>query len=151
MKIKDIMTKDVVTVGLEDTVEKCANLLIKNDISGLPVLDDKGKVIGMVTEGDLIRRISKIKGPAVLEILGGLIYFDSPKKLMSDLEKSMGYLASEVMTKDIVTVSPDEDVERAATLLVENKVKRLPVVDNEGKLIGIIARKDIMNYLFTKE
>lgn len=151
MYVKDIMTKEVITVVEDDTVEKCANLLITHGLSGLPVVDDKGKIRGMVTEGDLIRRASRVKGPAVLEVLGGLIYLESPKKFIDELKKSMGNTAREIMTEDVVTVSPDKEIEDAATLLVRKKIKRLPVVDKEGNLMGIISRKDIMNHLFNKE
>ena len=148
MYIKDIMTKDVITVREDDTVEKCANLLITHDLSGLPVLDANGKVKGMVTEGDLIRRASRIQGPAALEVLGGIIYLDSPKKFFDDIKNSMGNLAENVMTKNVITISPDNEIEDAATLLVQKKIKRLPVLDEEGNLIGIVSRKDIMEYLF---
>lgn len=148
MYIKDIMTREVVTVREEDTVEKCANLLITHDLSGLPVVDELGKVKGMVTEGDLIRRASRIKGPAALEVLGGIFYLESPTKFVNDLKKSMGNLAKDIMTKDLITVNPDKPIEDAATLLVQNKIKRLPVIDKEGNLMGIVSRKDIMNYLF---
>lgn len=151
MYIKDIMTKDVITVFENDTVKECANLLINYDLSGLPVVDKMGRVLGMVTEGDLIRRASRIKGPAALEVLGGIFYLESPKQFMDDLVRTMGNLAKDVMTKDVITVSPDKSIEDAATILVQNKIKRLPVVDEEGKLIGIVARKDIMNFLFNKE
>lgn len=151
MYIKDIMTREVVTVREEDTVEKCANLLITHDLSGLPVVDELGKVKGMVTEGDLIRRASRIKGPAALEVLGGIFYLESPTKFVDDLKKSMGNLAKDIMTKDLITVNPDKPIEDAATLLVQNKIKRLPVIDKEGNLIGIVSRKDIMNYLFKAE
>lgn len=148
MYIKNIMTRDVITVREDDTVEKCANLLITHNLSGLPVVDEVGKVVGMVTEGDLIRRASRIEGPAALEVLGGIFYLESPKKFVDDLVKSMGNLAKDIMTKDLITVSPDKAIEDAATLLVRNKIKRLPVIDKEGNLIGIVSRKDIMNYLF---
>lgn len=148
MYIKDIMTSDIVTVREDDTVEKCANLLITHNLSGLPVLDESGKVKGIVTEGDLIRRASRVKGPAALEVLGGIFYLESPKKFMDDLIKTMGNSAKDIMTKDVITVDPDKTVEEAATLLVQNKIKRLPVIDKEGNLIGIVSRKDIMNYLF---
>lgn len=151
MYIKDIMTKEVITVTEDDTVEKCANLLATHKLSGLPVLDDKGKVKGMVTEGDLIRRASRIEGPAFLELLGGIIYLESPKKFMDDLRKTMGYMAKHIMTEDVITISPNEKIEDAATLLVRKKIKRLPVIDEEGRLIGIVSRKDIMNFLFHKE
>lgn len=148
MYIKDIMTKEVVTVREEDTVEKCANLLITHGLSGLPVIDENGKIKGIVTEGDLIRRASRIKGPAALEVLGGIFYLESPKKFMDDLIKTMGNSAKDIMTKEVITVSPEKTIEDAATLLVQRKIKRLPVVDKEGNLIGIVSRKDIMNYLF---
>lgn len=151
MYIKDIMTKDVITVTMEDNVEKCASLLIKHNLSGLPVLDEAGKLVGIVTEGDLIRRASRIQGPAVLEVLGGLIYLDSPKKFIDELKNSMGQKAGDVMTKKVVTVDPDQTIEEGATLLVEKKVKRLPVVNKEGELVGIVSRRDIMSYLFPEQ
>ncbi len=151
MYIKDIMTKDVITVTMDDNVEKCASLLIKHNLSGLPVLDESGKLVGIVTEGDLIRRASRIKGPAVLEVLGGLIYLDSPKKFMDELKNSMGQKAGDIMTKKVVTIDPDQTIEEGATLLVEKKVKRLPVIDKKGELVGIVSRRDIMGYLFPEQ
>lgn len=148
MYIKDIMTEEVITVNVNDTVEKCANLLSKHDLSGLPVLDDKGNVVGIVTEGDIIRRASRIEGIPVLEVLGGIFYLESPKHFMDKLKKSMGTIASMIMTEDVITVGPDKKIEDAATLLVKEKIKRLPVIDKEGNLIGIVARRDIMDYLF---
>lgn len=151
MVIKDIMTKEVITVSEDDTVEKCAKLLTTHDLSGLPVLDAAGKVKGIVTEGDLIRRSSRIQAPAFLEILGGIIYLDSPSKYFDEVKKSMGHFAKNIMTEDITTIHPNEKIEEAATLLVRQKVKRLPVLDDEGKLVGIVSRKDIMNHLFHNE
>ena len=148
MLIKDIMTTDVITVSEDDTVEKCANLLSVHNLSGLPVVDAEGFVKGIVTEGDLIRRSSRIKTPAFLEILGGIIYLDNPNKYLEDVKKSMGHFAKNVMSEDVTVIGPDVEVEDAATLLVREKIKRLPVVDEEGHLIGIVARKDIMNFLF---
>lgn len=150
MYIRDIMTHDVITVNEDDTVERCANLLITHNLSGLPVLDDKGKVKGIITEGDLIRRASRIEGPPALEVLGGIFYLESPKQFMEGIKRSMGSIAKVVMTKDVITVGPDKEIEEAATLLVREKIKRLPVIDKEGNLIGIVARRDIMNYLFDK-
>jgi|SRR5690625_458466 len=151
MKIKDIMTTKVITVSENDTVERCANLLSKNDLSGLPVVDEEGYLKGIITEGDLIKHNSNVQVPAFLEILGGIIYLDNPNKYFEDVKKSMGYFVKTVMTEELVTVSPEQIVEDAATLLVSKKVKRLPVVDKAGKLVGIVARKDIMNHLFHNE
>ena len=122
--------------------------MYKHNISGLPVLDAEGRLVGIVTEGDLIRRESKIQGPAVLEILGGLIYLDSPKKFIDDLKQSMGQLVQDVMTRKVITIKPDATIEDGATLLVQKKIKRLPIVDQKGSLIGIVSRRDVMSYLF---
>lgn len=151
MHIKDIMTKGVITVNEDDTVEKCANLLTTNSLSGLPVVDKEGYVKGVITEGDLIRHNTKVEVPAFLEILGGIIYLDNPNTYLDDVKKSMGLYAKTVMTEETTTVSPDEDIETAASLLVHNKINRLPVVDDEGKLIGIVSRRDVMNHLFKSE
>ncbi len=150
MYVKDIMTKEVVTVVEDDTVEKCANILSRYDLSGLPVLDKEGKLKGIVTEGDLIRRASRIDGPAYLEILGGIIYFETAKDFLADVQKSMGNFVKDIMTKNVITINPDVDVEEAATIMVKKKIKRLPVLNEDGYLIGIISRKDIMKHLFDK-
>lgn len=148
MYIKNIMEKEVITVREGDTVEECAKLLSTHNLSGLPVVDDEGKVKGIVTEGDLIRRAANVKPPEFFGLLGGTIYLESPKKFMDKLKKSMAYIVKDIMSEDLITVGPDSEIEAAATLMVQKKIKTLPVVDKEGKLLGVIARKDIMNYLF---
>ena len=150
MQIKDIMTTDVVTVSISDSVEQCAKLLQENDISGLPVLDAAGRVVGIVTEGDLIRRASRIKAPGYLEILGGLIYLGSPKKFVDELQRAMSLEAGQLMSKDVIPVKPDDSIEQAATLMVEKGINRLPVIDNQEKLVGIVSRRDIMGRLYSK-
>ena len=147
MYINDIMTKDVITVNESDTVEKCANLLSTHEISSLPVVDEAGHLKGIITEGDLIKHNSKVQVPAFMEILGGIIYLEDPNKYLENVKKSMGHFVKTVMTEDVITVSPEDKAEDAASLLVRKKIKRLPVLDSEEKLVGIVSRKDIMNYL----
>ncbi len=148
-KVKDVMTKEVITVTTKDAVEKCAKLMQENSISGLPVLDEQGKVVGMITEGDLIRRASRVKAPGYLEILGGLIYLGSPKKFVEELQRAMSLEAGRMMSGNVVSVSPEDDVEKAATLMVDKHISRLPVLDEEGRLAGIISRRDIMKSLYS--
>ena len=148
MLIKDIMTKNVITVSTGDSVEKCAKLLQENDISGLPVIDEEDHVVGIVTEGDLIRRASRIKAPGYLEILGGLIYLDSPKKFVDELQRAMAVTAGQMMSRDVVYIRPDDKVEKAATVMVEKGINRLPVLDVRDKLVGIVSRRDIMGCLY---
>ena len=148
-QVKDIMTTEVITVSTGDPVELCAKLMQENNLSGLPVLNEAGKVSGIVTEGDLIRRASRVKAPGYLEILGGLIYLGSPKKFVEELQRAMSLEAGQLMSKNLVTVTPEDTVEKAATLMVDKKISRLPVLDESGKLVGIISRRDIMGSLYS--
>ena len=148
-QVKDIMTTEVLTVSTGDSVELCAKLMQENNISGLPVLNESGRVAGIVTEGDLIRRASRVKAPGYLEILGGLIYLGSPKKFVEELQRAMSLEAGQLMSKNLVTVTPEDTVENAATLMVDKKISRLPVLDESGKLVGIISRRDIMGSLYS--
>ncbi len=151
MLVKDIMTKDLITIKQQDTVEKCANILSKESFSGLPVLDDNGKLIGIVTEGDLIRRASKLPTPPYLEILGGRIFLESEKSYIESLRKSVGSKVEDIMTKNVAVVYDTDDMNDAATMMVDKRVKRLPVLDSEGNLVGIVSRKDVMKHLFGGE
>ncbi|MDY6826867.1 MAG: CBS domain-containing protein [Bacillota bacterium] len=151
MEIREIMTEDVITVTTSDSVEQCARLLQENNISGLPVLDEAGRVVGIITEGDLIRRASRVKAPGYLEVLGGLIYLGSPKKFVDELQRAMSLEAGQLMSKKVISIKPDQSVENAATLLVEHNISRLPVIDEEGILRGIVSRRDIMNCLYGKK
>lgn len=148
MYVKDIMIKNVISVSVESTVEKCARLLMENNLSGLPVLDANDKLVGIVTEGDLIKRESRVKIPAVLELLGGLIYLDNPNKFMDELKRTMSERVGDLMSKKVITVMPDDTIEHTATMMMDKKIKRLPVVDTKGKLVGIVSRRDIMGYLY---
>lgn len=148
MQINEVMTTEVITVSTEDSVEKCAKLLQENNISGLPVVDKAGKLVGMITEGDLIRRASRIEAPGYLEILGGLIYLGSPNKFVNELQRAMALEAGKMMSKNVITVKPGENLEKAATLMVNNNINRLPVVDDDGALVGIVSRRDIMKHLY---
>ncbi|MBP2258893.1 CBS domain-containing protein [Virgibacillus campisalis] len=85
------------------------------------------------------------------EILGAIIYLGDPNKYFEDVKKSMGHFVKTVMTEKVISTSPNNEVDDAATLIVRNKIKRLPVLNNEDKIVGIVLRKDIMNYLFLHE
>ena len=151
MPVKEIMTITVVTVSINDSVEQCAKLLQEYNISGLPVLDEAGRVAGIVTEGDLIRRASRVKAPGYLEILGGLIYLGSPKKFVEELQRAMSLEAGQLMSKNLVSIKPDDTIEHAATLMIEKKISRLPVIDDDEKLVGIVSRRDIMGSLYNNQ
>lgn len=151
MKVKDIMTKDVIIAKEDDTVESTVRILVEKGFSGLPVVDEENRVKGIITEGDLIRRVAKLSGPSYIEILGGIFPLESKKDLLEKINRSVGHFVKDVMSKDVITISLDEGLEDAATLMIKQKIKRLPVVDEDKKLIGIISRSDILKHLFDME
>src|SRR5699024_5692997 len=125
--------------------------LTTHNLSGLPVVDEEGHVQGVITEGDLIRRSTKVQTRAYLELLGGIIYLDNPNKFLDEVKISMGLFAHEVMPEDVIKVLRETEVEQSENLLVRKKIKRIPVLDENDKLIGIDARKDTMTHLFHNE
>jgi CBS domain-containing protein len=146
MKAKDIMSKDVITVRKDTTVEEIAHLLSEKNISGVPVVDEEGKVIGMVTEKDLLYKDIEPHFPPVVEILGGLIFLKGVKQYNEELRKLVATKAEEIMTKKVVTVELDTEVERIAELMIEKDINRIPVVD-KLKVVGIVSRADVVRYI----
>lgn len=151
MRVKDIMITDVLTVSIEDSVEHCAQLMIEHKVGGLPVFDREGRLAGMITEGDLIRRAAHFKEPGFLPILGGLIPLDDPQHFLEEMRRAKALHAGRLMTREIFTVRADEPLEKAATIMLRKHVNRLPVVDDEGRLTGIISRRDLVQALYPAE
>lgn len=144
MLAKDIMTSQVITVTKDTTVTEVARLLIEHKVSGLPVIDQEGRVVGMVSEGDLIYQDKKLHTPAFLEILGGVIYLENPQRLGQDLSKMTAVKVAEIMTPKLYTVKEESTIEDIATIMIERQVNRVPVVDGAGKLVGIVSRQDVV-------
>jgi len=144
MLAREVMTRDVVTVTTAASVTEVARLLVEHKVSGLPVVDEEHRVVGMITEGDLIYQDKKVHMPAFLEILGGVIYLENPQRIVNDLKKMTATKVAEVMTSKVYTVKEDASMEDIATIMVERQVNRLPVVDQAGKLVGIISRQDLV-------
>ncbi len=149
MQAKDIMTTDVITVAPEATVEEVAKIITDRGVSGVPVVDSNGKLVGIVTEGDIIARSKKLHIPTHFQLLGGVIYLEGTKKLEKDLQKMVAFQVKDLMTAKVFTVSPEAPVEEIATIMTEERVNRIPVVEH-GKLVGIISRADIVRTLIRK-
>lgn len=152
MLVQEIMSSPVIMVRRETTVDEIARLMVEHDISGLPVIDeDKGTVIGMVTDADMIVRNAHIHFPRFIQIMEGRIYLDSTQEYNEELRKSLGVTAGELMSDKIYTVAPDADVSEAATLMVDRKINALPVVDAAGLPLGIISRADFVRLMAQKQ
>jgi CBS domain-containing protein len=138
-KVKDVMTTHVVTVRTNASFKEIATALRDQRVSAFPVLDDAGKVIGVVSEADLIAKESLVAG-----------YGGHPGPLSGllnrhELEKAKGATAAELMSQPPVTADPDDLVSHAAHLMHRRHVRRLPVVDKDGRLVGIISRIDVLS------
>jgi CBS domain-containing protein len=146
VKVGDIMTRDVITARRETTVEEIARLLWSYRISGLPVVDEQRKVVGIVTESDLLARNAHLHVPTYLRVLDALIPLGNPRRFEEEMRRALGTTAGEVMTEDVIAISSDTELVDAATLMMDRRVNRLPVVD-EGRLAGIISRSDFVRLL----
>jgi CBS domain-containing protein len=147
MLVQGFMTENPVTIKPLDTVETVLKLLEEKHISGLPVVDEDGKVVGVVSEADLLFKERPLRMPLYLTFLGGVIYLEPLDKFLQQLKKTLGILVQDVMTLAPITITPDTPVPCAANLMLEKRINRLPVVDDKGKLIGIITRNDLLRAL----
>ncbi len=141
---EDIMTREVITVSPGDDVEKAARLLLENNISGLPVITEDGRVAGMISEADIIFRQKKVDAPSYSVILGAVVYLKSPQRYIEELKRTVALTVEELMNKNLHTVGPEATVEEISTVMVEKGVNRVPVVDEKGRLLGIVTRQDII-------
>lgn len=149
-KVSEVMTADVLTFRPDENVQQAMQIMIDRSIDGAPVVEPGGKVVGMLSTGDLIVQESQLHFPTVISLLGATLELPSAKhRFDEDIEKALGSTVSEVMHDKPYTVGPDDTLERAATLMHDHNISRLPVVGSDGMLVGIIARVDILRDLIS--
>lgn len=141
---RDVMVKKVITINKNASVAELSELLIKNKISGVPVVDDSGKLVGIATEGDLIVRDADLHFPRYFKLLDSIIYLESLNKFKRNLRKYLGTKVEDVMTSKVKIVKEDIPVNVVANIMIRDNVNRVPVLDNDGNLVGIITRADIV-------
>lgn len=140
MKIKEVMVKDVESLSQDISVKEAMDILFKRRISGLPVIDKAGKLVGMFTEKNILSYLL----PGYIEKVGRFVYEENPKATRKKLAELCQIKVSQLMRKEVVTTTEDVALCEAARIMLTQKVRRLPVVDKEGRVIGIIAREDIL-------
>jgi CBS domain-containing protein len=140
---KDIMTRSVVTVKPDTSIEELASLLVKYQISGVPVVDQAGTLYGIVTENDLISRNKRLHIPTVVSFLDAAIYLESSKKFEQEVKRLTASKAGDICNRKVVTIGEDASLIDIATIMTEKKVHLLPVVRN-GKLTGIVGKRDLV-------
>jgi len=146
-RVADIMERKVVSTTPDATVHELVLLLRDKDLGGVPVVDGDGRLVGIVTEGDLVIEDADVRLPHYFGLFGNLVYLGGQKKFEERLNKMVGNAVRDVMTTEVVTVTADEPVRAAANIMVDKKVNRVPVVDDDGRLVGIVARHDIIRML----
>lgn len=143
MKVVDVMTREVVSIAPDASVMEAVRLMLQHKISGLPVIDGSGKLQGVVTEGDFLRRVetgTERKRSRLVEFLLG------PGRLATDYVHTTGRKVDEVMTPDARTVGEDEPLEKVVHLMERYRIKRVPVVRGD-KVVGIVTRQNLMRAL----
>jgi CBS domain-containing protein len=140
------MTKEVLSVSPETLVSDLAKTLVGKKISGVPVVDADGRLVGIVTQSDLVMRAQELELPPALNILDFHLYLQVPSHLFRKLEKMLGATVADIMSPKPVTISPDTPVPRLAALMAKQKVHTLPVLE-AGKIVGIIGKMDLVRGL----
>lgn len=142
--VADIMTRDPIAVTPNTTLKEAVQILADRRISGLPVIDDSGKLVGILSDTDLMWQESGIDLPPYIAILDSVIYLTNPMQFERELHKSLGQTVGEVMTERVKTVKPETALQEATRHLHTGGVHRLPVVDGSGKVVGILTRGDVV-------
>ena len=140
MDAGDVMTREVVTIGPDTPVLQIVQLLLARGISGVPVIDEGGTLVGVVSEGDLLRRVElgteKRRG-------SWRAFFTGTATLAEEYVRSHGTIASDIMTRDVVTATRGTSLADVADLMEQNRIKRVPVVEG-GRLVGIVSRSNLL-------
>ena len=144
MKVKELMIKDVISVSPDTNAKEALDLLLKMQISGLPVIDDKNKLVGMFTEKEVLSAIL----PSYIEKVGRFIYQENPKAVKQKILALRNMKVKEIMRKEVVTVDDDTALCEVARIMLTLKVRRIPVLNKAKEVVGIVARGDIMKALF---
>jgi CBS domain-containing protein len=139
------MAANVVAVERSTSVADVARLMVQHAISGIPVVED-GRVVGMVTERDLVAQEMDVDAPAYGTFLDAVFKFPWDKS-DDELRHILATSAGQLMSSDVVTVSPATTVREAAGLMYKRRLNPLPVVDSQGRLVGIVSRSDIIRLL----
>ena len=146
LTVKDIMTKDVVTVLPDMEIVEAAKLLLEKGFNGVPVVNRKGKLVGLLCQSDLVAQQKKFPVPSLFTLLDGVISFTSMKDIKREVKKMTAMTVADAMTPDPTTVEPDTSIEELGTIMVEKNFHTVPVVD-KGELVGIVGKEDVLRTL----
>ena len=143
--VADVMTPNPITVTPQTPLQEAIKLLAENHISGLPVVNNSGKLVGVISETDLMWRESGIEASPYIMILDSIIYLQNPARYEKEIHKVLGQTVGEVMSSKPISIQSSQSLREAAHIMHNKKISRLPVVDNQGdKVIGLLTQGDII-------
>jgi CBS domain-containing protein len=148
LRVRDIMETDVPPVYPSDPVETVLKVLRTHELPGVPVINEGGRCVGIITEADLVisEEGEDLHLPHYFQLFGGYVFLEPMKRFEERLRKAFASTASDMMTEDPVTIEADADVAEAARLIARKKHNRLPVVEH-GRLVGVVTRVDVLDAL----
>ena len=143
MCVRDAMTRNVLSLNKFDDISNAVKLLAEKNISGLPVVDRENRVVGIISEADVVSMVGSRRAHTFKEILRSIVGHPLP-------ERKMGHLVGDIMTSPAITVTPDTEISEAVRLMDGRRIRRLPVVDKDQRLVGLISRSDIVKAMGRK-
>ncbi len=153
--VREVMTSDPVTVMPDSPLREAIETIAKRRISGLPVVDESAKLVGIISEAELMWQESGVDLPPYVMLLDSVIYLENPANYERDLHKALGQRVKDVMTDKVTTVSPETSLRDAARLMHRKEVSRLIVVDvvagDESKVVGVVTRGDVIRYMASQQ
>ena len=148
--VADAMTKEPITVMPQTPIQEAIEILAAKKISGLLVVDENGKLVGTISESDLMWQETGVEPPPYFMFLDSVIYLQNPARHNKEIHKALGQTVGEVMSDRPISITAERPVKDAARLMNDKKVRRLPVVDEQSQVIGIITQGDIIRMMATE-
>jgi CBS domain-containing protein len=145
-KVADVMTRDVITVTPETPLRELATILSEKHINGVPVVDDKGNVLGVVCESDLVNQNKPLHIPTVFVILDSVIPMENPWRYQKEFKRLAATTVGDIYSRPAISVEPDTDLSEVARIMSERRLYTLPVIEG-GKLVGVVGKADIIRSL----
>ncbi len=143
--VAEVMTANPVTVKPETPLQDAIKIIAEKRISGMPVVDENKKLVGVISETDLIWKETGIDTPPYIMILDSVIYLQNPARYDQEIHKVLGQIVGEVMSKKVISIHPHQSLREAAHLMHEKNIRRLPVIEEDSReVVGILTRGDII-------
>jgi CBS domain-containing protein len=151
LPITEVMTSPVITLSPDDTIEAAVSTLVEHGVSGAPVVDEDGRLVGLLDDTDLLIADARLHGPTTVQILGANIPLPGEHhRLEEEVRRALAQVVGEVMEREPATLPPSATVEDAATIIVDRDVSRVPIVE-DGKVVGIVTRGDLVQSMYRQQ